>query len=67
VQNSAVQCSAGVLYQELSVEVGGVDDVQVDGVDLLEAHHHEVLQHLAADAARAHHQHVTAVDGRGVL
>jgi len=43
--------------EELAVEVGHVDGVEVDHVDLAEAHEREVLEQLAAEAAGADHQH----------
>eukprot|EP00968_Pinguiococcus_pyrenoidosus_P027209 scaffold7359_cov255-Pinguiococcus_pyrenoidosus.AAC.10 len=44
--------------QELPVQIGDVDGVQVDGLDALEATQHEVLQELAADASSSHDEHL---------
>jgi hypothetical protein len=45
-----------IAEQELPVEVAQVDGVQIDNVNLPEAREDEVLEQLAADAARSHHQ-----------
>mmetsp|Transcript_34937 Transcript_34937/g.88023 ORF Transcript_34937/g.88023 Transcript_34937/m.88023 type:complete len:524 (+) Transcript_34937:51-1622(+) len=47
--------------QELSVEVGDVDGVHVNDVDVRKAGEREVLQQLAAQAARADHQHAAVL------
>jgi hypothetical protein len=46
-----------VAEQELAVQVAEVDGVEVHNVDVAEADEDEVLEQLAADAARAHHEH----------
>lgn len=43
--------------EKLAVEVGQIDRVEVDNVNLAKAVEHEVFQKLAADAASAHHEH----------
>ena len=45
-----------LLEEKLAVEVGHVDGVQVDDLDVLEAGEHDVLEELAADAAGPDHQ-----------
>lgn len=42
--------------QKLAVQVGDVDGVQVDHLDVLEPAQHERLEELAPDAAGADHQ-----------
>ena len=49
--------------EELAVEVGHVDGVEVDDGEVEEARQHERLQQLTADAARTHHQHARTLDG----
>jgi len=49
--------------EELPVEVGDVDGVQVDDLHLLEARQHQVLEQLAADAPCAHHQQLGGSHG----
>jgi len=44
--------------EELPVQVGHVDGVHVDDVDLPEAHQRQVLQQLAAQTAGPDHQHL---------
>lgn len=44
--------------EELSVEVGHVDGVEVDDLDVFEARQHQVLEQLAPDPARTHHKHL---------
>jgi hypothetical protein len=46
--------------EELPVQVGHVDGVEVDDVDVGEAGEHKVLEQLAANAAGANHQHLAA-------
>jgi hypothetical protein len=43
--------------KKLAVEVGQIDRVEVDNVNLAEAVEHEVFQKLASDASSAHHEH----------
>jgi len=40
--------------QELAVEVGVIDGVEVDDRQVFEAHEHEILHELAADTASTH-------------
>ena len=44
--------------EELSIEVGYVDGVHIDDVQLLEAGEGQVLEELAAEPARAHNQNL---------
>jgi hypothetical protein len=48
--------------QELPVQVAEVDRVQVDDVDLAKARKYKVLEQLAPDATRSHHQYARLVD-----
>lgn len=41
----------------MSVEVGQIDRVEVDDVNLAEAGEDQVFEQLAPDAASAHHEH----------
>jgi hypothetical protein len=50
-----------VAEQELAVQIAEVDGVEVDYVDVAEADEDEVLEQLAADAARADHEHARLV------
>lgn len=45
-----------VAEQELAIQVAEVDGVEVDNVHVAEAHEDEVLEQLAADAARTDHE-----------
>jgi len=46
-----------VAEEELPIEVGYIDGVHIDDVDLAETHQRKVLEQLAAQAARANHEH----------
>jgi hypothetical protein len=48
--------------EELAVQVRHVDGVEVHRDEALEAHEHEVLQQLAADAAGADDEHLAPPD-----
>ena len=55
------QCSAQLPEQELAIQVGDVDGVHVDDVDAAEARQRQVLEQLAAQAARADAQHPAVI------
>lgn len=48
-----------VAEEELPVQVGEVDGVEVNDVDFAEAGKHKVLEQLAADATSSHHEHAS--------
>jgi hypothetical protein len=53
-----------VAEEELAIEVAKINRVEVDDVDLAEAGQDEVFEQLAANAARAHHQHARLEPGQ---
>lgn len=68
---SAYQClgllDVLIAEEELAIEIAQVDRVEVDDVDVAEAREDEVLEELAADTARAHHEHSRLPCGQCVL
>ena len=47
--------------QELSVQIGGVDGIHVDNVDVLESTERQILQQVAAKTSSSNNQHLTLV------
>ena len=48
--------------EKLSIEIRQVDCVEVDGLDLLKAVQHEILEQLAANAACTDDKHATGAN-----
>jgi hypothetical protein len=48
--------------EELAIQVGEIDGVKVDDVDLAEACKHEVLEQLTSNASGTNHEHTGLSD-----